>query len=504
MSDETPNRNASDDLKNKILSSINTTFTGEATSRWITAMKDDAFDSVEEAVTVATPDNKLNQSMAAVIDRLFDNFKRYSFEYNRIQENRELEINCERPASMRTTAEYADMGKPIKYCLGHLAARQWAMIIQGEENRILVYVTPIEYLMGFKPTNGEFNPYLEMRLARSPGKQPREFVWSVGGEPLSVDSLPVLARRLFTQLVKVTKGEAEYTEPFAMSAQEEKIAIAQAEAAPVDRSFEDDTSNLLGQSARPDLSARTFVVAAETKPPEKQAAARIADDRPQINALLNAPTSVPSALSASSSYPQVAAAIANGEPKALNAPTPQPAPQAAPAPPPQPLAAEPVTTSASATASTAALATAGTIAESSEAQTAPASPGQNLREITEEHHRIQPPAAVVMQATATKIPEPENNKLDSTDAARNNQTPVTDSGLNREMTQAKGQIAQSLKVLFDSLDGAIKGLTAVGLEAMHNDDIDTVSAVMKQTKNLKALRDSVVGISKDWQKSIES
>src|ERR1700679_3677284 len=133
MSDDLGNKTSSDELKKKILSSMNTSFTGDATNRWITAMKDEAFDEVEEAVTAATESSKLNHSMAAVIDRLFDNFKRYSFEYNRTQDDREFEINCERPASMRTSAEYQDMGKPIKYCPGHLASRHWALIIQGEE-----------------------------------------------------------------------------------------------------------------------------------------------------------------------------------------------------------------------------------------------------------------------------------------------------------------------------------------------------------------------------------
>src|ERR1700733_6522803 len=83
MSDDLGNKSSSDDLKKKILSSMNTTFTGDPTNRWITAMKDEAFDEVEEAVAPATESSKLNHSMAAVIDRLFDNFKRYSFEYNR-------------------------------------------------------------------------------------------------------------------------------------------------------------------------------------------------------------------------------------------------------------------------------------------------------------------------------------------------------------------------------------------------------------------------------------
>ena len=67
MSDELGNKNSSDELK-KILSSMNTTFTGEATQRWITAMKDKAFDEVEESVPPATDTARLNHSMAAVID----------------------------------------------------------------------------------------------------------------------------------------------------------------------------------------------------------------------------------------------------------------------------------------------------------------------------------------------------------------------------------------------------------------------------------------------------
>jgi hypothetical protein len=41
------------------------------------------------------------------------------------------------------------------------------------------------------------------------------------------------------------------------------------------------------------------------------------------------------------------------------------------------------------------------------------------------------------------------------------------------------------------------------MTAMHSDDLETVSAVMKQTKSLKGFRDSVVALSKDWQKTNE-
>ncbi len=617
MSDELGNKNSSDDLKKKILSSMNTTFTGEATQRWITAMKDEAFDEVEESVVpaAATDGPRLNHSMAAVIDRLFDNFKRYSFEYNRTQDDREFEINCERPASMRTTAEYMEMGKPIKFCLGHLASRHFAMVIQGEENRILVYITPVEYLVGFKPSPSDFPPHLEIRLARdTANKSSREFVWTVGGQMLSQDSLPVLARRLFTQLVKVCKGEANYGELFALSPQEERLALAQQVNAPVDRTFEEDNSMLLGQK-KAELAEKTFFVAAEQVEQltaamasgAYPAQANPAAERPPLNALIN-PSPLPASISASSSYPQVAAAIANGEPKALAPnnpatpdtapsfprtqsvteqaetfprlpapdlspamapartfvaepgnhandeaiaalifpappgqepapagaaadqapsapvepaqadhdqasppeyhqtspaeyeqaqPEPEPEPEPAPTPPPAPAAVqayeevqapEPAAIAAPVVAPVAAP-VAAPLAASAQAQALQASPwiGPNG-----EPARMPTPSQ-------TSLEIPPQAKMENNQAHGNN----GQSNLDKMAADAKANIAQSLQTLFATVDGAISGLTAVGMTAMHEDDLNTVSAVMKQTKSLKGFRDSVVALSKDWQQASE-
>ena len=63
-------------------------------------------------------------------------------------------------------------------------------------------------------------------------------------------------------------------------------------------------------------------------------------------------------------------------------------------------------------------------------------------------------------------------------------------------------IAKSIKALFDTVDTSIHELTQAGVEAMHDDDIERVGEVMKQSKTLKKLRESIVQLSKDWQKSI--
>ncbi len=142
---------------------------------------------------------------------------------------------------------------------------------------------------------------------------------------LSQDSLPVLARRLFAQLVKVTKGEASYGESDIFTQPHRKknwLCLT--------RSMPPSTALLkrINQCswAKKSLSLRSalFVVAQEQV---EQLTAALAsgqfpvgpNEKPPINAMINLTPQAPS-LSASSSYPQVAAAIANGEPKALNPP----------------------------------------------------------------------------------------------------------------------------------------------------------------------------------------
>lgn len=77
------------------------------------------------------------------------------------------------------------------------------------------------------------------------------------------------------------------------------------------------------------------------------------------------------------------------------------------------------------------------------------------------------------------------------------------SGPSAGAAEINRKVAHAIKNLFDTVDTSIHGLTALGVEAMHEDDLAAVSSIMKQTKTLKGLRDGIVQLSKDWQKSLE-
>jgi hypothetical protein len=427
------NPNADEELKEKILSSVNRAFTGEATNRWIVAMKDDTIVEAEETVATGSKENHLNTNMAAIIDRLFDNFKRYAFEFNRSQPNRELVINCERPASMRTQAEYSEMGRQIKFCLGHLSSRNWALVVQGEENRVRAYVTPVEYLVGFRPNQKDFEPYIEMKLMVDPSGSSRDLVWTIDNQLLAIESLPALSRRLFGQLVKVCRGEAEHTERFLFDPHE--LRSQQVEAL-VQRPYDEEDDAMFFTQDQKSRAATLKSEPAQAFPSEfkaqseAQAEARL---ETKIDARLETKfdsSSAPREDMASRTF-----VVASAEKAA-----PVPAPAAAPAP-----------------------------------------------------VSVPPPAPASGFAPPSAAPQPSISQGSN----------AVSSGPSAGAAEINRKVAHGIKNLFDTVDTSIHSLTALGVEAMHDDDLAAVSSIMKQTKTLKGLRDGIVQLSKDWQKSLE-
>jgi hypothetical protein len=501
MSEDDNRFSAEQELNERILASLQSSFSGEETKRWMTAIKDDRIEQAEEVVAAGSKENQLSTSMANVIDKLFDNFKRYSFDFNRQQENKQWEVSCERPSSMRTTADYMEHGKPIKFCIGHLSTKEFALVIQGEEVRIRAYFLPVEFLMGFKPGQTDFPPYLDMRLGVS-NSSVTEPVWLIEGQTVGLNSLAALSRRLLTQLIKVTKGEANYDEHFVFNPQE---AIA-AEVAPkveLDRSYDDDVSPLV-KEAEP--MARSYAVASTSQNEFFQDAA-------------------PTAVSQSRQKWQEAAqmAVANAQARPSNFAVNNNMPGNG---------AGAVESSVPSSAMSAQQITSPNIENPAQTQ----APVQAQAQAPVQA-QIQAPAQAPVQAQAP-VPEQAQAQFDAVLAAAAAKTPPAKNSQASQVSESQAEaetkaeerppkeffaaqeelskttrntfntaevnrnIAKSIKALFDTVDASIHELTQAGVEAMHDDDIERVGEVMKQSKTLKKLRESIVQLSKDWQKSI--
>ncbi|MBN9395137.1 MAG: hypothetical protein J0H83_07830 [Candidatus Melainabacteria bacterium] len=430
--------NAEEDLKRKIIDSVGGNFRGEETSRWIAAIKDDDMADAEETVSMGPLDTPISEPMTVLLDKIFDHLKRYTFEYNRIQDTRESYINCERPSAMMTVADYHVMGKPIKYCLGHIASRKWALVFCGEDDRVRCYISPVEYLMGFRPDQTDFPVYVEMRLAKLTTNRSGRMVWSISGQALAEETLAVLARRFFTHLVKVIRGEADMTEKFVFDPQDLKAPPKQEM---VDRSFEDDLGNGLFDKTqgKPSQQARSQDQGTSTA------------DNLDISHLVARP------------QPQAQPPTIGGQ-QQFGQPYRDPNSDSSQRP---------------------------GMPSASEMQAQAQSQADSLKFKASE--LLKPRAQKEQSLSASHFQV-------NTDDKASNQPP----DINKEAAELNRKIAHSLKNLFDTVDASISGLTALGVEAMHTDDLASVADIMKRTKSLKSLRDGIVSMSKEWQKSLES
>lgn len=219
------------DLKNKILQGMGKSFTGEETMRWLSVLDKDPL-SAEETIAPGQLIQEAQLPMTGVLDILFDHLQRYTFEFNKNPIAERFKVQCERPKGLHELADFSRFSRRVKYAQGHLSTREWSLIIQGIDDEIEVFVLPGDFLIGFRPGQTQFQPFLSMSLTQMKGRS----AWTILDKPLARDSMPKLARRLFGQLIKVAKGESSESEKFKFSTRDSQEVSSQS----FERSYEKD------------------------------------------------------------------------------------------------------------------------------------------------------------------------------------------------------------------------------------------------------------------------
>lgn len=204
-------------LQERILSGVKPNV-GEATGKWVVDLKSGGPGAVsvptkyDEEAAEEDPDD-----MRTWVDKMFDDFERYTFEYNKTVAHGDLTINSERPVFMRSqnpSTKYRTNAQAQQFFQGHLYTRHWALLIKGEPTEVKAYVMPVDFLIGFEQRQDEFKPYFEMRGAKN---KKGITVWHIDAVPVNFDAIASISKALFSALVKATKGELQETERFRLS-----------------------------------------------------------------------------------------------------------------------------------------------------------------------------------------------------------------------------------------------------------------------------------------------
>lgn len=196
------------DYKQRFLGNVSQRFTGEETSRWLNALND--AEKLTEESSVKTKDGSSSGGLTVfvLIDRLFDNFQRYSYEFNKNCQGTKYAVSVERPGAVKEKrtwgTEHVD-----RYTVGRLAAMEWGLLIFGTDQLVTAYVMKTKYLLSFNPEQSDFAPYMTI--------EGTDKGWTIDGQNIAADSIPSIARCLFSFLVMVARGEAGPAERFSLA-----------------------------------------------------------------------------------------------------------------------------------------------------------------------------------------------------------------------------------------------------------------------------------------------
>lgn len=190
-----------EELSERILRSVQSSFVGDQTMAWLQNPSEDIDLKAE-----AGSQNYCQLNMAKLMDQLFDDFQRYSYQYNQTEENREYVISCARPKTIQ--------GPEPQYT-GHLQNSVWALQVIGDSHSVRCAFVQTKYLY----REELLSPVVILELkVQNTAQGP---AWSVEGNPIFESQLTKLSKKIFARLVRVSRGEVSENEVLKFNTSEE-------------------------------------------------------------------------------------------------------------------------------------------------------------------------------------------------------------------------------------------------------------------------------------------
>jgi hypothetical protein len=163
----------------------------------------------------APPAKERNETVDWV-KKLFQEFARQATEFNGTASGTEMVMTVRPPEFTFETPHYGvyDPQKKISVFKGHIATTHWAMLIQGYNDKIDVYVIPSESILNFTLNDirkSELSSFMTLEFKDVQGKK----MWTTSGHPITPDTMPLLAKELLGDLVRISSGTMSESELFA-------------------------------------------------------------------------------------------------------------------------------------------------------------------------------------------------------------------------------------------------------------------------------------------------
>ncbi len=198
-------RSASSEITDAVLKSLKPR-SGKGTTKWLTDITQEALEEPSAGSPSAQGSEPASPPAAAtdmvtMVEKLFDLFTGYSFDFNKSVGSKDLNVDIERP-TFRKAGDPRFGHRAEAAFTGRLIMRQWSLMIRGQSDRIEAAVIPSDQILAYNADPSVFSPYFAIELTQDVVP-----VWKLTGKPVSLEDLRTLAKQLLVSLMRFAKGE---------------------------------------------------------------------------------------------------------------------------------------------------------------------------------------------------------------------------------------------------------------------------------------------------------
>jgi len=191
------------DLSKRILGAMENNYLGPQTANWLANMKED--------LRISGGADGGSLTSVAILDKLFDEFQRYAFQYNRNEPNRDYIISCKRPDPTTQSASN-------RTYLGFLFNSRFAMLGIAEPERVILsFVAPrFAYEHGLRSSSQDEFRGVTAFLEFEGERVKDQMLFRIANYPIGAGQLPTIAKAVFARFIRVTRGECSGVEPLSL------------------------------------------------------------------------------------------------------------------------------------------------------------------------------------------------------------------------------------------------------------------------------------------------
>ena len=197
-------------------------YLGAQTANWLQNMKEDLRIS-------GGADGDGSVTSVVILDKLFDEFQRYAFQFNRNEPNRDYIVSCKRPDPATQSAANGSY-------MGFLFNSRWAMLGIAQPERVtLSFVAPrFAYEHGLRTQSQDEFRGVAAFLEFDGERVKDQMSWRIGNYPIGGAQLSTIAKTVFARFIRVTRGECSGVERLSLDILVEPSAQSTEEAQPQD------------------------------------------------------------------------------------------------------------------------------------------------------------------------------------------------------------------------------------------------------------------------------